>query len=170
MITIGIDPGLTGALAMLGHKAEFLRVSDIPVMKRLGPKAAVKNQVNGAALEEILRGWTEDYDKNEIVAFIETPIAFPGQHVATIAAAFLTAGIIEGVLSARHFAHQLVRPADWKKAMGLSADKDQARARDPALPGGAARTRQASQPGGGASDRQVWPRQNCMRSHDHRPA
>lgn len=129
MITIGIDPGLTGALAMLGHKAEFLRVSDIPVMKRLGPKAAVKNQVNGAALEEILRGWTEDYDKNEIVAFIETPIAFPGQHVATIAAAFLTAGIIEGVLSARHFAHQLVRPADWKKAMGLSADKDQARAR-----------------------------------------
>jgi len=129
MIVIGIDPGLTGALAMIGPRKEYLKLADIPVMKRLGPKAEVKNQVNGAALEEILRAWTEDYDKNEIVAFIETPIAFPGQHVATIASAFLTAGIIEGVLSARHFVHQLVRPADWKKAMALSKDKDQARAR-----------------------------------------
>lgn len=129
MIVIGVDPGLTGALGMLGHRAEYLRVADIPTMARLGPKAAVKNQVNGAALAELLHGWLEDYDRNEIAFFIETPIAFPGQHVATIAAAFLTAGIIEGVLSARHFAHQLVRPADWKKALGLSADKDQARTR-----------------------------------------
>ena len=129
MIIIGVDPGLTGALGLLGHDAQYLAVADMPTMKRLGPKAAVKNQVNGAALEELLRTWLTDYDKNEIAVFIETPIAFPGQHVATIAAAFLTAGIIEGVVSAKHYPHQLVRPADWKKALNLSSDKDQARAR-----------------------------------------
>jgi crossover junction endodeoxyribonuclease RuvC len=61
--------------------------------------------------------------------FIETPIAFPDQHVATTAAAFLTAGIIEGVVSAKHYPMELVRPLDWKKAFGLSKSKDLARSR-----------------------------------------
>lgn len=125
MIILGIDPGLTGGIAMLGHRGEFVHVADLPTMQRQGGSAYVKNQVNAAALEELLREWLEDYDKNEIHAFLETPIAFPNQHVGTTAACFLTAGLIEGVLSARHYPHTLVRPAEWKKAMGLAAPKGQ---------------------------------------------
>lgn len=124
MILVGIDPGLTGAIAFLGHKGEYLGVHDIPTMARMGPKAFVKNQVNGAALEELLAGELGAYDKNEIRVFVETPIAFPGQHVATTAAAFLTAGIIEGVVAARHYPHELVAPKDWKRAIGLPAKGD----------------------------------------------
>lgn len=128
MICIGIDPGLTGGIGQIGHRGEFLRVADMPVMARSGPKAFVKNQVNGNALEELLRDWTAEYDRSAVHVFIETPIAFPGQHVATTAAAFLTAGIIEGVVMARHYAHTLVAPKDWKKAMKLTATKEQSRA------------------------------------------
>jgi len=129
MILIGIDPGLTGAIAMLDHRGAFANLADMPVMERHGKAAYVKNQVNAAALEQLLRDWTAAYDRNEIHIVIETPIAFPGQHSATTAASFLTAGHIEGVVAARHYAHELVRPRDWKKALELSDSKEQARAR-----------------------------------------
>lgn len=128
MILIGIDPGLTGGIGMLGHRAEYLNVADMPVMERQGAQAYVKNQVNGAALEELLRGWTATYDRNEVHVFIESPIAFPRQHVGVTASCFLSAGLIEGVIQARHYPHTLVRPTDWKKAMKLTATKEQGRA------------------------------------------
>jgi len=110
---------------MLGHRGEYLHVADMPTMQRQGGSAYVKNQVNAAALEDLIRDWCQDYDKNEIHAFLETPIPFPDQHVATTASGFLTAGLIEGVLSARHYPHTLVSPSIWKKAMGLQAPKGQ---------------------------------------------
>jgi len=128
MIVIGIDPGLTGAIGMVGHLGEYLEMADIPVMERQGAHAYVKNQVNGAALEELLRDWTKDYDRNEIHVFIESPIAFPKQHVGVTASCFLSAGLIEGVVMARHYRHSLVRPADWKKALKLTNTKEQGRA------------------------------------------
>lgn len=129
MIIIGIDPGLTGAVAMIGHRGEYANLQDLPTMARAGSKAYVKNQINAGELTAILAGWLGGFDKNEIHVFIETPIAFPGQHVATTAAAFLTSGLIEGVIMARNYTHTLVAPKDWKKAMQLSTDKEQARAR-----------------------------------------
>lgn len=129
MICVGVDPGLTGAIGILGHKGEFLAVKDIPVMARQGATAYVKNQVNGAALEELLREALQDYDKNEIRIYLETPIAFPDQHISALAAAFLTAGIIEGVVTARHYHLELVAPATWKKALGLPKEKALARTR-----------------------------------------
>lgn len=127
MILIGIDPGLTGAIGMLGHRAEFLYVADMPTIQRNGPQAHVKKQVNGAALEELLREWVNPYDLNEIHVFIEMPIAFPGLHIAAIAASFHTAGVIEGVVMARHYPHTLVRPTQWKKALKLTKSKEHAR-------------------------------------------
>ena len=129
MIIIGIDPGLTGAIAQVGHGGEYVRLADMPTMARSGAKAYVKNQVNAGELAHLLRTWLGDCDKNEIHFFIETPIAFPGQHVSTTAAAFLTSGLIEGVVMARNYAHTLVAPKDWKKALQLSPDKEQGRAR-----------------------------------------
>lgn len=129
MVIIGVDPGLTGALAMLDHRGVYCTVADLPVMVRQGAKAYVKNQVNAAALEELLQSMTEGRDRNEVHVFIETPIAFPKQHVGSTAAAFLTAGLIEGVVAGRHYPHTLVAPKDWKRALGLSDSKEQARAK-----------------------------------------
>lgn len=128
MIIVGIDPGLTGAVGIIGHRAELLGVHDMPTMQRQGAKAYVKNQVNGAALEDLLREHLKDYDKNEVIIVMETPIAFPKQHVGVTASAFLTAGIIEGVITARHYSMKLVAPAEWKKALKLTSTKEQCRA------------------------------------------
>ncbi len=128
MIVIGIDPGLTGAIGMVSHDGQYVAVHDIPTMERMAAKGTVKRQVNGAALGDLLKELTRDFDTNEVHVFFETPIAFPGQNVSTIAAAFLTAGIIEGVVSAQRYRHTPVTPAVWKKAMKLSASKEQGRA------------------------------------------
>ncbi len=130
MILIGIDPGLTGALAMIGHRAEFLHMEDVPTMQRLlAPnKGGVKNQVNCYAVKEYLRSWLQPYDRNETHAVIELPIAFPGQQIQTVASSFLTAGHLEGVIQSMGIAHTLVRPAEWKKAMKLTSSKEQSRA------------------------------------------
>ena len=128
MIVIGIDPGLPGAIGVIGHRAEFLYLQDIPTITRQGKKAHVERQVNGAALADIVREYMKNYDRNEIHAFIEMPIAFPGLHIAAVGASFHTAGVIEGVIGALHIAHTLVRPTDWKKVLKLGRDKEQARA------------------------------------------
>lgn len=131
MIIVGIDPGLTGAIGILGHRAELLGVHDLPTMQRMHAprKGGVMGQIHPAELERMLAEALQGYDKNEVHVFLETPIAFPGLHVATVAAAFLTAGLIEGVIGARHYPHTLVKPKDWKKALGLSDSKEQARAK-----------------------------------------
>lgn len=129
MIILGIDPGVTGAIANLGHRGELLKLADLPTMQRAGAKAHVQRQVNGAGLAELLCEWLREFDKNEIRIFLETPIAFPGQHVAAIGAAFHTVGIIEGVVTAKHYALELVQPHIWKKVMGLSKSKEQCRAK-----------------------------------------
>lgn len=111
MIVIGIDPGLTGAMAMLGHRGEFLNLADVPVMQRMmeQKKGRVMNQVNCAEARSILKVWSAPYDRNEIHAVLEVPIAFPGQNVASIAAAFLTAGHLEAVVASLRIAHTLAR-------------------------------------------------------------
>lgn len=131
MIIVGIDPGLTGAIGILGHRAEYLGVHDLPTMQRMHAprKGGVMGQINPAELERLLAEHLGGFDKNELHVFIETPIAFPKQQIQSVASSFLTAGLIEGVVGARHYPHTLVKPADWKKALGLSESKEQARAK-----------------------------------------
>ena len=131
MIVVGIDPGLTGAIGILGHRAEYITVLDIPTMQRMHAprKGGVQNQVNPAELERLLAEQLGHFDRNEVHVFIETPIAFPGQQIQSVASSFLTAGLIEGVIGARHYPHTLVAPKEWKKGLGLSDSKEQARAK-----------------------------------------
>lgn len=123
MIIIGIDPGLTGAFAVLGHRGECRALEDLPVMNRQGASAYVKNQIDPATFEAMLRDAIGSADRNEVHVFIEMPLAIPGQHSAVTASTFLTAGLIEGVVAARHYAHTLVAPSAWKKAVGLSSGR-----------------------------------------------
>jgi len=126
MIIVGIDPGITGALALISHKG-LQAVVDMPVMQRSKGKANVKNQVNAAALAELLREWLKDYDKNEIRIYIERVQAMPKQGVSTMFSMGHTCGIIEGVVAARGWPHELVTPREWKAALKLGKDKNQAR-------------------------------------------
>lgn len=125
MIIIGIDPGLTGALAAIDHNG-LQECKDIPVMMRGNGTSAVKNQVDPGALAAIFREWMTDHSKNEIMVIIETQgvVRLPGNKMLGGSSAFSlahTAGIIEGVVATLNLPREFVTPATWKKALNLSA-------------------------------------------------
>lgn len=121
MIILGIDPGLTGAMAML-TPAGLKGVMDIPTMMRGAGTGSVKNQIDCYALYKKLQEMLTGYDKNEIMVVIEMQQAMGGgMNASAVFSLGLSAGIIEGVVAARALPHELVPPSQWKKAMGLSA-------------------------------------------------
>ena len=117
MIVIGIDPGLTGAIAVF-HQGDILAIHDMPIAPR-----GSRNAVTAAALTVILREWDDS------PAFVELVHSMPRQGVASAFNFGHGCGVIDGVLAALYIPTTLVTPQKWKKAMGVSADKDQARGR-----------------------------------------
>ena len=78
MIIIGIDPGLSGAIAILDDK-KVLSIFEMPVMAE-GKKN--KRQLNSAQLVNIIR---ENIKKNEeAVVVVEQVNAMPGQGVTSM--------------------------------------------------------------------------------------
>ena len=125
MMIIGIDPGLTGALALMDHNG-LKDCKDMPVMVRGTGTGAVKNQVDPGALAAIFREWLKDHSKNEVIVIIESQgvIRLPGNKMLGGSSAFSlahTAGIIEGVVATLNIPREFVPPATWKKALDLSA-------------------------------------------------
>lgn len=124
MIIIAIDPGLTGALAMIDH-AGLRKMADMPIMAK--SSGTVKNQVNAAGLTALLREWLSGYSKNEVMVLMESVRAMPKQGSSSTFSLGHTAGIIEGVVAAKGLPHEMVTPQIWKKHFGLDSDKEKAR-------------------------------------------
>lgn len=120
---VGVDPGLTGALAFL-YGNEFYRVVDIPVMGNGKGSAKVKNQVNGAALANIFQ--TIGLPLSEITVYLEAVAAMPQQGVSSVFSFGDTFGCIRGVVQALGLSMTLVRPTVWKKYHGLIGAPDDA--------------------------------------------
>lgn len=128
MYVIGIDPGLTGALAIVGPGQKLIAVQDMPVMQRAMAAGAVKNQVNGAAVAALIKEWINGYDRVEVLVVLEhqAPFRIPGQKPQGSSSVFSlghTAGILEGVVVALGLPHLEVTPAKWKKALELPGGK-----------------------------------------------
>ena len=143
MIVIGIDPGITGALALLTSQGLQACV-DLPTITRSSKRVRAKggemrdkvtNQVDAGTLGELLRDWTAGYDKNEIMVIIEKCQAMPGkikgsdkaQSSAGTFSLGLSAGLIEGAVATLRLPHQLVHPATWKAHFKVPKGKDAAR-------------------------------------------
>jgi len=123
MLVIGIDPGLTGALAAIDHRG-LQKVEDMPVMQRALARGKVKNQVNGAAVTQLLKEWTHDHDKVAVLVVLEhqAPFRIAGDKPQGSSSTFSlghTAGILEGVVVALGLPHREVTPGVWKKALKL---------------------------------------------------
>jgi len=128
MQIIGVDPGLSGALAMVGPRG-LEAVADMPTMTRGNGEAKVKNQVNAAALAQLLREWTRDYDREAILVVLErqAPFRAPGtkpQGTSSVFSLGHTTGIIEGVVVACRFPNCEVTPGSWKKAFSIPGGKE----------------------------------------------
>ena len=124
MKIIGIDPGLSGAIAILQNN-KVLNLFDMPVMAE-GKKN--KRQLNSALLVNLIK---ENIDQNDdVYIVVEQVNAMPGQGVTSMFNFGQSFGILKGICSAMQLPIYFVRPAKWKKYFNLiNSEKDASRTR-----------------------------------------
>lgn len=117
---IGIDPGISGAIAVLDDNP---RVYDMPVSAKLSGKG---NQVDPYGLAHIIANAAQG--ASTLTCYVEQVGPMPKQGVTSVFSFGRSAGVLEGVLAAFGLKTVMVRPQAWKKRAGLlKADKDAAR-------------------------------------------
>jgi hypothetical protein len=110
--TLGIDPGITGGIALLiGDTLEGCW--DIPV---------AGGEINPDELIRIIR------DANPSMAVIERAWSRPGQRVASTFKYGQAFGTLRTAVAACETPQRLVTPGVWKKFYHLDSDKEKARA------------------------------------------
>lgn len=125
-LTLGIDPGLHGAVAVLrGDTVELLE--DLPTVQF--SKARIKNRVDGAMLASMLGPYAGDIR----LAVVEHVAARPGEAASGAFCFGFTSGCILGVLGALRVPYITPTPVKWKNAMGLGKDKNLSRSRASAM-------------------------------------
>ena len=118
-VIIGIDPGSSGAIAVVGRDGSYIAHINMPTVK-----VGTKSRVNGAALAAFLR------EHRGAHAWLEQVGAMPGQGVSSMFTFGHAAGVVEGLLQGLGIPYTLVTPQAWKKRAGLiGQDKDAARSR-----------------------------------------
>lgn len=123
MITVGIDPGLTGAVAFL-RNGEYYSLFDIPTT--LKGSGSVKQEVEPGGLK---RMFLERLEGREDVAIaLERVSAMPGQGSSSVFSFGDTYGCCRSVASLTGYPLHLVTPTTWKKHFGLGRDKEESRA------------------------------------------
>jgi crossover junction endodeoxyribonuclease RuvC len=122
VIVLGIDPGLSGALAFYDTVEQTVEVVDMPVLElvRNGKK---KREVSAQALANHIAG------RKISSAFLERVNAMTGQGVTSVFSFGRSLGIVEGILAAYDIPTTLVTPQAWQKAVGQRAGKDGSRER-----------------------------------------
>jgi crossover junction endodeoxyribonuclease RuvC len=120
---IGIDPGISGAIAIF-KDGKLESVVDMPTVEIASGKT-IKRHISAATLRNILE--LDMYQISHVV--IEKVGAMPGQGVTSMFNFGRSAGIIEGVVAALRMPHTYVTPATWTKVVGRAAGKDASRMR-----------------------------------------
>ena len=123
MKIIGIDPGLSGAIAILENN-KVLNIFDIPVMSE-GKKN--KRQLNSALTCKFIK---RKYPLNdeEVAVVVEQVNAMPGQGVTSMFNFGQTFGALKGICAALRITNFFVRPSKWKKHFELiNSSKDASR-------------------------------------------
>ena len=122
MKIIGIDPGISGRIAVLENN-KVLSIFDMPVMAE-GKKN--KRQLNSAQLVTLIK---ENIKLDEEVAVVVEQVnAMPGQGVTSMFNFGQTFGAIKGVCAALNLPIFFVRPSKWKKHFELiNSSKDSSR-------------------------------------------
>ena len=124
MFIIGIDPGASGAVAILEKSGKLVHVFDMPSLELMaGGKA--KRRVN----PEMLAAELKLYADQGATAVVEQVGAMPGQGVSSMFAFGESFGLAKGVLAGLRIPTSTVTPGKWKKAMGVNAGKDGSRAK-----------------------------------------
>jgi crossover junction endodeoxyribonuclease RuvC len=121
-LIIGIDPGVTGALALLSDNGDLIDVLDMPSLAD-GTKG--RSTVNAVLLSELLAKW------HAREAFCEFVSSRPTDGAVQAFAFGRCRGAIEGVCGALSLPITLITPQSWKRWHGIPPgdQKDMARSK-----------------------------------------
>lgn len=115
MLTLGIDPGLTGALALLDAEGQPELVADLPIIRDRS-LAWIDGGVLQSTIRDALRG-------RPCRAVVERVSAMPKQGIASSFVFGVGFGAVLATLQTLRLPIELVTPASWKLALGLGKDK-----------------------------------------------
>ena len=122
MRIIGIDPGLSGGIAILDDLKIF-DLFDMPIMSE-GKKN--KNQLNSAQLVNIIK--EHIIKKDDTFVIVEQVSAMPGQGVTSMFNFGQSFGVLKGIFSAMQIPMDFISPVKWKKHYNLiNTQKDSSR-------------------------------------------
>lgn len=133
MIVIGIDPGISGALAFVRAEDRAAKVFDMPLLR----KKSGRSEVDGAQLAALFRKFTV-FGAEKALAVVEEVGAMTyvdrfgqrrGQGASSSFAFGKSFGVILGTLHSHQVKVILIKPAVWKSLLNLNSDKNISRVR-----------------------------------------
>ena len=122
MFYLGIDPGNSGALAILDEKGDIVDIFDMPTLEVVSGKSK-KQRVNPQGIVAELALFRDQ----GVRGIIEQVNAMPGQGVTSMFSFGRALGVLEGVLAGLLIPYEHVTPTVWKKVMKLNTSKDASR-------------------------------------------
>jgi len=125
---VGIDPGITGAVAVL-HLSQEGQVLLRDVMDMPSAKVTTGRARKAELILPQLRDYLDPYAALGAQAFIEQVGAAPGQGVVSMFRFGHAAGAAEGVCAGLGMPVNKVRPQEWQKLARARKDPDSGRHR-----------------------------------------
>ena len=119
---IGIDPGNSGAIAVLDKRGAIVDIFDMPTLEVVSGKSK-KQRVNPQGVVAELRLFTDQHAE----AIVEQVNAMPNQGVTSMFSFGRSLGVLEGALAGLFIPYVHVTPVVWKKKMQVNSSKDGAR-------------------------------------------
>lgn len=116
---IGIDPGVTGAIAIFNDERNWVKFFDTPVFET----ASGRMRCDPHTAAKVIREFQSEWVKEEAIWVLEEVHPMPG--IGSIGGFSIgcSYGIWLGLLAARKIQVRLITPERWKKALGLNMPK-----------------------------------------------
>lgn len=108
---IGIDNGISGALAFYKPAKQMLVTMPMPIIKAKSGKG-FKSEYDIPQILSIIRNFSFIR-----MAILEKAQSFPGQGVSSMFTIGKNFGIMLGILTALQLPHQIIHPRRWQKRM-----------------------------------------------------
>lgn len=124
-VVIGMDPGISGAIAILSLDGQVLELHDMPVFavtKKVKGKDRTKRHIDVHGVGTILRPYL-----GRARAAVERVSSQPGEGSVSSFTFGFAAGALHGALGMGEVPFALVTPQSWKKHFRLTSDKNEAR-------------------------------------------
>jgi len=115
MHIMGIDPGFSGALAVLDDNLKIEFVMDMPIIM-----VGKRRELDEAKLADIFRRWRN----KPMTVGLEKSQTMPNQGVVSSGRYMASYGFLRGLCVGNVIPYHLIRPQSWKKTMMPDMDRE----------------------------------------------